>query len=125
MRSAKALAGLAGVVAAIFLSDATPAAAQPIGGNYNVSGTNFDGSSYSGTATITLTSEVTCQIEWETGGSTSQGICMRSGPVFSAAYQLGDQIGMIIYEVLGNGTLDGRWTISGSDGVGTETLSPR
>ncbi|MER9874618.1 hypothetical protein NKJ12_16425 [Mesorhizobium sp. M0195] len=41
---------------------ALPAAAQSIGGTYAVAGTNFDGSSYGGDATITLTSETTCTI---------------------------------------------------------------
>ena len=41
--------------------------AQDIGGTYTVSGTNHDGSTYEGTAEITLTSDTTCEIVWETG----------------------------------------------------------
>nr|WP_292397947.1 hypothetical protein [Mesorhizobium sp.] len=68
---------------------AVPAAAQSIGGTYTVAGTNFDGSSYGGEPTITLTSETTCTIHWETGGSSSDGICMRNDDAFSAGYVMG------------------------------------
>ncbi len=33
-----------------------------IGGNYKVEGTNINGTTYSGDATISLTSETTCEI---------------------------------------------------------------
>src|SRR5690348_10144749 len=53
----------------------TSAAAQMVGGQYRVEGTNADGSAYRGTATITPSSDSTCRISWQTG-STSSGICM-------------------------------------------------
>ena len=101
------------------------ASAQSIGGRYSVNGTNLDGSSYSGQARIELLSDVTCAIEWNTGGVIAEGICMRSGNVFAAAYVLQGEVGMIIYEVMPNGRLDGTWTIAGEPGVGTEVLTPR
>jgi hypothetical protein len=64
------LAGLA-----VLLSLATPVGAQEIGGMYRVEGSNLDGSRYSGTARIDITSSTTCRIHWETGTSSS-GICM-------------------------------------------------
>lgn len=100
------------------------AVAQDIGGSYHVSGTNPDGSKYSGEATITLESEVTCSIHWETGDTTSDGICMRDKGVFVAGYVLGDNIGLVVYEILPDGSMSGRWTITGESGVGTEVLSP-
>jgi hypothetical protein len=103
---------------------AAPASAQSIGGTYTVEGTNLDGSSYSGTAEITLTSDTTCTIHWVTGGTTSDGICSRNGDAFAAAYVLGDVFGLVVYKVDGDGTLDGLWTIAGKDGNGTEVLSP-
>ncbi|MDG4881526.1 hypothetical protein [Mesorhizobium sp. WSM4884] len=102
-----------------------PAAAQSIGGTYTVSGTNFDGSSYGGEATITLTSETTCTIHWETGSSTSDGICMRNDNAFSAGYVMGKEIGLVVYKVEDDGSLHGLWTIAGKDGNGTETLTPK
>lgn len=100
------------------------AAAQDIGGHYTTEGTNLDGSPYSGTADITITSETTCEIHWTTGATTSQGICMRNDNAFSAAYVLGDAIGLVIYLVQEDGSMQGLWTIAGKDGNGTENLTP-
>lgn len=101
------------------------AAAQDVGGTYAVNGTNIDGSPYTGTAEITLLSETTCAIEWTTGPTTSSGICMRNGNAFSAGYVLGDAIGLLIYEILNDGSMEGIWTVAGQDGTGTETLTPQ
>jgi hypothetical protein len=103
---------------------AAPASAQAIGGSYAVAGTNFDGSPYTGTAEITLTSQTTCVIEWQTGNSNSEGICMRNDDAFSAGYVMGDQIGLIVYKVMEDGSLHGLWTIAGQEGNGTEVLKP-
>lgn len=100
------------------------ASAADIGGRYNVSGTNFDGSRYKGTARIVVTTKNTCRITWDTG-STAEGICMRNGDSFSAAYVMGKAIGLVIYELKRDGTLEGLWTIADQEGVGTETLTPR
>lgn len=110
--------------ALLAVSAAAPAAAQTVNaGTYTVKGTNLDGSSYEGTATITLASETTCVIEWKTGGTTSQGVCMLHEDAFAAAYMLQDQIGLIVYKVKGDGVLEGSWTLTGKDGSGTETLT--
>ena len=111
--------------AAIALAMTGAAAAQNIGGDYQVDGTNLDGSKYGGTAHIEITSGTTCEIYWTTGNTTSSGICMRNQNAFSAGYVLGDAIGLIIYEIKDNGVLDGIWTIAGQDGTGTETLTPQ
>lgn len=106
------------------LVTASTAAAQTVNaGKYTVEGTNLDGSAYSGTAEITLASETTCVIEWDTGGVKSTGVCMLNGDAFAAAYILEDAIGLIVYKVNGDGTLDGAWTITGKDGSGTEILT--
>lgn len=103
-----------------------PAYAQSVeAGTYEVRGTNLDGSKYEGTARIKLTSETTCSIEWKTGDTSSRGICMLYDNAFAASYKLGDSVGLVIYEVKGNGVLEGVWTISGEDGSGTETLRLR
>jgi major membrane immunogen (membrane-anchored lipoprotein) len=98
----------------------------PIGGKYKVEGTNFDGTKYSGDATITITSETTCAIEWQTGAdSSSVGICMRNDDSFAAAYKMKDgSVGLIIYKVAKDGSMDGIWTLTGKDGAGTEVLTP-
>jgi hypothetical protein len=103
----------------------TPVLAQQIGGRYTVEGTNLDGSSYGGEAQINLTSDTTCEIGWITGDTTSIGICMKNQNAFAAAYVLGNATGLVIYEILPNGTLEGIWTISGQNGSGTERLTPQ
>lgn len=114
---------LLGIAAATVFT--TAAYAVDIGGSYRVVGKNLDGSEYSGTAEIVVTSKNTCRITWVTGGTTSEGICMRNGIAFSAAYVLGKEIGLVIYEVNNNGSMDGIWTIADTEGVGTESLIPR
>ena len=111
------------LIAAVLLT-AAPVAAQDIGGHYLVAGTNLDGSPYKGEAQITLTSEVTCEITWATGGTQSSGICMRDGNAFAAGYELGGKVGLIIYLVQPDGTLQGTWTVAGLNAVGTEVLTP-
>jgi hypothetical protein len=108
-----------GLAAGISAADA-----QSIGGRYQVQGKNFDGSSYSGQADIVITSETTCRIVWNTGGQISRGICMRNDNAFSAAYQLGNKIGLVIYQVRPDGSMLGLWTIADQKGVGQELLTP-
>ena len=112
------------LTAGILLMSAHWAAAQAIGGHYLVKGTNLDGTIYEGDAQITLTSKFTCEIEWKTGGSTSDGICMRDGNAFTAGYELNGKVGLVIYLVQDDGTLDGTWTVAGVNAVGTEILTP-
>jgi hypothetical protein len=115
---------LATLAAAAFVVSITTAAAQELGGKYRVNGTNLDGSHYAGTAEIVITSPTTCRIVWVTGGTTSRGICMRRGNVFTAAYSLGKAVGLVIYEIKSDGVLDGIWTVADQRGTGTDVLTP-
>jgi hypothetical protein len=101
-----------------------PASAQSIGGKYTVEGTNLDGSAYEGTAEVTLTSDTTCAIHWETGGTASDGICARNDDSFAAAHVTTGEVGLIIYKVGEDGSMDGLWTVAGKEGNGTEKLTP-
>jgi hypothetical protein len=113
---------LIGAAALLLAAASTAASAQTVGGQYRVNGTNFDGSPYSGTATITP-SNSTCRIEWYTG-STATGFCMLANKAFAAAYKLQGSVGLIVYELLPDGTLKGYWTIADKEGAGTEVLTP-
>ena len=101
------------------------ASARDVGGNYRVNGTNFDGSPYGGTATISITSDTTCDISWVTGSTSANGFCMRNQDAFAASYQMGNSVGLIIYKIMPDGSLNGIWTIAGQDGAGTEVLTPQ
>lgn len=99
------------------------AAAQTVGGQYNVQGTNPDGSSYSGTAEITPSSNSTCRMSWNTG-STSKGVCMLANKAFAASYRMGNSFGLVVYELQPDGILKGVWTVADQNGAGTEVLTP-
>lgn len=105
-------------------STAAIAGKGDVGGKYRVQGTNANGSVYQGTAVITVTSENTCRIVWTTGGTTSEGICMRNQNAFSAGYVLQGDVGLVIYEINDDGSMDGLWTVADQPGVGTEKLIP-
>ena len=50
---------------------------------------------------------------------------MRNDDSFAAAYKMKDgAVGLIIYKMDKDGTMDGIWTLSGKDGAGTEVLTP-
>ena len=117
--------GATAILAAGMAGTALADASHFGGGKYDVRGTNLDGSKYKGTAEITVTSTTTCRIVWHLGGDTSDGICMRNGIALAAAYQLKDKIGLVIYEIRDDDTLDGIWTIADEDGSGTELLIPQ
>ena len=101
-----------------------PVPALAVEGDYIVAGTNLDGSSYAGTAVIARTSDTTCAIEWTTGASACKGICMLEGDVLVASYVMSGVIGLVVYHLLNDGTLYGRWTTSGQDGSGIDILTP-
>lgn len=88
---------------------------------YWVEGTNLDGSSYSAQLKSRWPAETV--IEWETAGVKSTGVCMLNGDAFATAYVLNDAMGLIVYQVKGDGILNGAWTITGKDGSGTEVLT--
>ncbi len=49
---------------------------------------------------------------------------MRNGDSFAAGYVMGDSIGLVVYKMLPDGTLDGAWTIADKEGAGYEVLAP-
>jgi len=110
--------------AALLLIDVMSASAGNLAGQYQVTGKNVDGSTYSGTAQIVVTSDTTCRISWQTDAAASQGTCMRNGTSFAASYTLADAIGLVLYEIKPDGTLEGSRMIAGKPCVGTETLTP-
>ena len=49
---------------------------------------------------------------------------MRNTSTFTAAYRLGNSVGLVIYDIGADGTLDGVWTIADKNGAGAEVLVP-
>jgi hypothetical protein len=113
-------------LSAVFLVAATPIFAQDISGDYEVTGTNLDGSAYTGAANIAMLSDSTCDVVWTTGAdSMSSGVCMVANGMVAVSYVMEDAMGLAVYTVGPDGTLSGEWTIDGLDGTGTETLIPQ
>jgi hypothetical protein len=116
---ALALAAVAGAAAA---QETAPPVAS---GGYKVEGQNFAGQTYSGTAGVSFTDDVSCAITWVIAGVTSEGVCIRKGETLSAAVMQGSSLVVVVYDVGQDGTLTGFWTERGTPGVGYETLTPQ
>ncbi|WP_376093294.1 hypothetical protein ACE7GA_25255 [Roseomonas sp. CCTCC AB2023176] len=116
----------AGVLGALlaFGSLAAPAWAQRAG-LYDVTGTNPDGTPYSGVLQLAPAGLAAWQIAWNIEGNRFAGYGMSAGNTFAAGFTLGQRPGLGIYTVSEDGVLTGQWTLIGSSAIGTETLTPR
>ena len=103
---------------------ALPAAAQR-NGVYDMTGTNPDGTAYSGEVGMQQVGLVSWRVIWNVAGERIEGIGMSSGNVMAVMYQLGQRTGMGIFNIQVDGSMTGQWTVLGSSGIGTETLTPR
>jgi hypothetical protein len=114
------------IFALLFFAVSTLAHAETLTlhSTYDCSGTNPDGSKYTGTATVKVISEATFTVRWKIGDATYQGFGMRNGDTLAATYTLDGEPGLIIYKVGDDGTLKGVWVVRGKDDVGTERLTP-
>ena len=111
----------------IFLAIAVPAysASLTLAPTYDATGTNPDGSKYTGTAEVTIISDTTFSIKWTVGDAVYKGFGMRMNDALSATYTIDGEPGLVIYKVGANGAFDGLWAIRGKNGNGTERLTPR
>jgi hypothetical protein len=101
------------------------AATLTLASTYDATGTNPDGSKYTGTAAVTIISDTTFSIKWTIGDAVYKGFGMRMNDALSATYMIDGEPGLVIYKVGSGGTLDGLWAIRGKDGNGTEVLTPQ
>jgi hypothetical protein len=111
-------------LALAFLLLATPAMAQR-DGLYDVTGSNLDGSPYTGLAQIRSVGLTSFAILWRIGDQVIEGVGMASGRTVSVAYGLSQRPGMGIYTLNADGSLEGEWTIIGAPTKGQERLVPR
>ena len=80
------------------------AQAGEISGHYKMDGTDTKGVAYSGSADITMPSESTCRIAFSDG---FEGICMLKGTSLVAAYIVHGKLGLVVYEIASDGSLNG------------------
>jgi hypothetical protein len=115
------------VVAIALLSAASSPAAQPqpdLGGKYQCTGSNPDGTRYSGMVTITPMGGA-WRIDWTVAGSSHGGVGLVEGNVFSACWNIRGTRdgGVTVYRIEG-GRLVGQWSSTkGNGSVGDETLT--
>ena len=58
-------------------------------------------------------------------GANLVGLCMMMDGVVNAAYRQGDNVGVTMYHINDDGSLEGAWTVAGQNGSGTEKLTPQ
>lgn len=110
-------------IAFLAVTGAASAESLTLAPKYDATGTNPDGTKYTGSATIDILSDTTFAIQWKIAGSVYKGFGMRLNGTLAATYMIGGQPGLVIYSVEGN-ELDGLWAIRGENGNGTEHLTP-
>jgi hypothetical protein len=111
------------------ISAADPETAK-IAGSYSASGEDISGAKY--TARVEITTEGdSYRVNWKyTDGSEFIGIGLREGKTLSVSWagQAGPgkiMVGVMVYTINKNGTMEGKWTILGAKGkVKTESLAP-
>lgn len=106
------------------VSLALPAQAQRAG-VYDVTGTNLDGTPYTGVAQIVPAGLSSFVIRWRIGNQVLEGVGFASGRTVAVAYGQAQQPGMGVYTLNPDGSMDGEWTIIGASANGRERLAPR
>src|SRR5258707_13714010 len=96
-----------GLALMLFVSSAAVASAQSVGGKYRGTGTNPNGSAYTGTAEI-IPSGDSRRMSWNVVGAW-KGICMLSNKSLAPTYRNGNTYGLVRYELRPNAVLNGRW----------------
>ncbi|MGK7862690.1 hypothetical protein [Falsiroseomonas sp. E2-1-a4] len=94
-------------------------------GLYDVTGTNLDGTGYTGLAQIRTVGLASFAIRWRIGNQTVEGVGFASGRTVAVAYGLTQRPGIGIYTLNADGSLDGEWTIVGAPANARERLVPR
>jgi hypothetical protein len=101
-----------------------PPPAADISGQYDIQGTNPDGSTYTGQATIALSANG-FDIVWAYGNGEQVGSGRLSDRLFSTRfYTQGSEVkGSATYFLEDDGSLTGKWRIDGETDFGSETLT--
>ncbi|HEV7798079.1 MAG TPA: hypothetical protein VGO73_07980 [Pyrinomonadaceae bacterium] len=92
-----------------------------IAGDYAIVGTNEDGSAYRGGLKIIKHGDV-FQFRWD-AGKQYDGVGVQKGNVVAVAFtggRNGEGCGVVSYQLLAGGALDGNWGYWGHDEMGTE-----
>ncbi len=120
------------VLVTAVLGSAIPAFAQQddtadatdIAGVYRCDGVNPSGKSYRGMVEIVRVHD-TFQLRWTfpQGTDAALGIGILTNGVLAVSYYGGATAGVVVYKIAAGQPLVGEWTVLGSDGIFTETLT--
>ncbi len=95
-----------------------------VAGTYTGSGTNPDGSKYDTEVVITKTGQ-SYSVQWYFDGNLGYaGVGIMKNGLFCVGYASPDGYGVVVYEVMDDGSLEGIWTGPGAQTLGSETLTP-
>src|SRR5262245_49840614 len=94
---------VAGIIAAV----STAAAAEDLSGHYLVRGTLANGTKYTLTADIVMTSETTCDVKWSDG---SDGVGLLDGTTLSIGSIIHGKPQVGVYKVAADGSMEGIFT---------------
>jgi hypothetical protein len=111
MRSLFVAAALLWSVVAAFAADPT--------GSYEVQGTNPDGSTYSGTVTVTQTGQ-TYKVVWQVGGDTFTGTGIGNKDFLAISYVYDKDTGLVLLGADG-GNWNGVWAYADGTKMAKET----
>jgi hypothetical protein len=111
MRSLFVAAALLWSVVAAFAADPT--------GSYEVQGTNPDGSTYSGTVTVTQTGK-TYKVVWQVGGDTFTGTGIGDKDFLAISYVYDKDTGLVLLGSDG-GNWNGVWAYAGGTKMAKES----
>ena len=105
-------------------SSAPPAPAPDIAGRYNVVGSNPTGAAYRGTLEVIARGDV-YQFRWN-AGTQYDGVGVQNGKIVAVAFANGADgkgCGVVDYDVMSDGNLNGKWGYWGTNEAGTETAT--
>ena len=101
---------------------ATRTSGSGIEGSYEVKGSNPDGTNYGGKLNVKKQG-AGYSFEWN-AGNTSKGFGIQGADMVAVGFG-GSKCGFVGYDVLPDGTLQGKWGSAGSSAVGTETAKKK
>lgn len=100
-----------------------------IGGKYDADGVDISGKKYASRTTIEAEGDA-YRVTWKMpDGTEFVGIGIRNGKTLSVSWAgqqpQGVLLGVMVYEIKKDGSLEGKWTMLGAKGkISTETLTP-
>jgi hypothetical protein len=101
---------------------ATRTSGSGLEGSYDVKGTNPDGTNYDGKLNVRKQG-AGYSFEWN-AGNTSKGFGIRGADMVAVGFG-GPRCGFVGYDVMADGTLQGKWGSAGSTAVGSETAKKK